>query len=219
MNIEAIRAATVAVTAAGQPYEVQTAAVDGTTFRVFANAPANLRELYRSSLAHADRDFYVYQDERYTFAEAWRQAARVARQLKSSGVAAGDRVGIAARNYPEWIFAFMGVTSIGAVAVAMNAWWSGEELEYGIEDSGLTVLFADAERLQRVLPLTAAKRLRLIAIRADEVAEAHPNVTTWDQFLGNAPDAMPETTIAPDSNATILYTSGSTAHPKGVLAT
>ena len=219
MNIEAIRAATARVTAHGQPYEVVEATIDGSSFRVFANAPANLRELYRSSLAHGDKDFYVYQDERCTFAEAWRQAARVARQLEHLGVSAGDRVGIAARNYPEWIFAFMGITSLGAVAVAMNAWWSGEELAYGIDDSGLTVLFADSERLQRVLPLPAAKRLKLIAIRADDVAQAHSNVVTWDQFIGNAPDTMPERDVAPDSNATILYTSGSTAHPKGVLAT
>jgi len=219
MNIEAIRAATARVTAHGQPYEVVEATIDGSSFRVFANAPANLRELYRSSLAHGDKDFYVYQNERCTFAEAWRQAARVARQLEHLGVSAGDRVGIAARNYPEWIFAFMGITSLGAVAVAMNAWWSGEELAYGIDDSGLTVLFADSERLQRVLPLPAAKRLKLIAIRADDVAQAHSNVVTWDQFIGNAPDTMPERDVAPDSNATILYTSGSTAHPKGVLAT
>jgi len=219
MNIEAIRAATARVTARGQPYEVVEATIDGSTYRVFANAPANLRELYRSSLVHGDKDFYVYQDERYTFAETWRQAARVARQLEGLGVSAGDRVGIAARNYPEWIFAFMGITSLGAVAVAINAWWSGEELAYGIDDSGLTVLFADAERLQRVLPLAAAKRLELIAIRADDVAQAHPNVVTWDRFIGHASDAMPEHEVAPDSNATILYTSGSTAHPKGVLAT
>ena len=219
MNIEAIRAATARVTARGQPYEVVEATIDGSTYRVFANAPANLRELYRSSLVHGDKDFYVYQDERYTFAETWRQAARVARQLEGLGVSAGDRVGIAARNYPEWIFAFMGITSLGAVAVAINAWWSSEELAYGIDDSGLTVLFADAERLQRVLPLAAAKRLELIAIRADDVAQAHPNVVTWDQFIGHASDAMPEHEVAPDSNATILYTSGSTAHPKGVLAT
>ena len=219
MNIEAIRAATARVTARGQPYEVVQATIDGSTFRVFAHAPPNLRELYRSSLVHGDKDFYVYQDERYTFAETWRQAARVARQLEGLGVSAGDRVGIAARNYPEWIFAFMGITSLGAVAVAINAWWSGEELAYGIDDSGLTVLFADAERLQRVLPLAAAKRLELIAIRADDVAQAHPNVMTWDQFIGHASDAMPEHEVAPDSNATILYTSGSTAHPKGVLAT
>jgi long-chain acyl-CoA synthetase len=61
-------------------------------------------------------------------------------------------VGIALRNYPEWISAFMGITSAGAIAVAMNVWWSGEELVYGIEDSGLDLLFVDRERRERVAP-------------------------------------------------------------------
>jgi long-chain acyl-CoA synthetase len=219
MSIEAIRAASARVTAAGQPYEVIPQTIDGVAFRVFKNAPANLRELYRSSLVHADKDFYVYQDERYTFDQSWRQAARVAHRLVDAGVKQGDRVGIAARNYPEWLFAFMGITSIGAVAVTMNAWWSSEELAYGIDDSGLEFLFADAERLERVLPLRATRKLRLIAIRADHVAAANRGVETWQQFVDGASEAMPEPNVAPDSNATILYTSGSTAHPKGVLAT
>ncbi len=193
--------------------------IDGVTFRVFKNAPSNLRELYRSSLVHADNDFYVYQGERYSFDESWRWAARVGNGLQSRGVKFGHRVGIAARNYPEWLFAFMGITSIGAVAVTMNAWWSSEELAYGIDDSGLTLLFADAERLQRVLPLQASRKLELIAIRAEGLASTHPNLTTWHQFMADAADVMPEPAIAADANATILYTSGSTAHPKGVLAT
>ena len=121
MDIEAIRAASMRVTAPGHPYEVIRERIDGVTFDVFKNAPANLRELYRSSLEHGHKDFYVFQDERYSFGETWRQAARAARGLLSAGIKANDRVGIAARNYPEWIFAFMGITSIGAVAVTMNA--------------------------------------------------------------------------------------------------
>jgi len=78
MIIEAIRAASAKVTAPGQPYEVVPQTIDGVAFRVFRNAPANLRELYRSSLVHADKDFYVYQNERYTFDASWRQAARTA---------------------------------------------------------------------------------------------------------------------------------------------
>ena len=194
MSIEAIRAASARVTAAGQPYEVIPQTIDGVAFRVFKNAPANLRELYRSSLVHADKDFYVYQDERYTFDQSWRQAARVAHRLVDAGVKQGDRVGIAARNYPEWLFAFMGITSIGAVAVTMNAWWSSEELAYGIDDSGLEFLFADAERLERVLPLCATRKLRLIAIRADHVAAANRGVETWQQFVDGASETMPERT-------------------------
>jgi acyl-CoA synthetase (AMP-forming)/AMP-acid ligase II len=218
VDIENIRAASARVTAPGQPYAVTGTTIDGVAFRVFANAPANLRELYRSSLTHGDKDFYVYQDERYSFGETWRQAASVARRLTALGVKPGDRVGIAARNYPEWIFAFMGITSIGAIAVAMNAWWSSEELAYGIDDSGLELMFADAERLERVLPLRESRKLTLIAIRADAVAAAHTDVQTWQQFAAGADDSMPDAPIAPDSDATILYTSGSTAHPKGVLA-
>ena len=138
--------------APGRPYEMTTVAVDGTAFCVFVNAPQNLRELYRSSLEFADRDFFVYQGERYSYRTGWRLAAQVANQLLARGIEPGDRVGIAMRNYPEWIWAFMGITSVGAIAVAMNAWWSGEELVYGIENSGLELLFVDGMIAHRDRP-------------------------------------------------------------------
>src|SRR5262245_14803720 len=183
MKIDLIRAAAARVTSAGQPYELIDAKIDGVGFRVFKNAPRNLLELYRASLVHGNRDFYVYQTERYSFGEAWRQAARVARRLQRFGIVPGDRVGIAARNYPEWVFAFMGITSICAVAVTMNAWWSAEELAYGVDDSGLKLVFADAERLERLAPLQASRGLELVAIRADQFASDHPGVTPWQEFV------------------------------------
>ena len=202
------------VTAAGQPYQTRTARIRGVDFTVFANAPANLRLLYASGLAFADGDFYVYQGERYTYRRMWELAAQCANQLNSHGVAPGDRVGIALRNYPEWIVAFLGITASGGVAVAMNAWWSGEELAYGVEDSGLKVLFADVERTQRLADQLPSLDVDLITVR-----HRHERLTTWEEFLAGASTVMPEPEIAPDDNATILYTSGSTAHPKGVLST
>ena len=209
-----LKAAVAAVTAAGQPYEARTMRIRGVDFTVFANAPTNLRALYESGLNHADKDFYVYRGERYTYRAMWERAAQCANRLIERGIEPGDRVGIALRNYPEWIAAFMGVTSMGAVAVAVNAWWSGEELVYGIEDSGLKLLFTDEERTERLLPYLDRLGVEIVTIR-----HARTGLTAWEDFIDGASTDMPTPDIAAEDNATILYTSGSTAHPKGVLST
>ena len=214
-NLQTELAAAVAqITAAGQPYETRVERIRDVDFTVFANAPENLRVLYESSLAHADKDFYVYQDERFTYQRMWDVAAQCANRLCERGIKPGDRVGIALRNYPEWIAAFMGITAIGAVAVAMNAWWSGEELLYGIDDSGMQLLFTDVERTERLVGRLADRTLELVTVR-----HQRPGMTSWEEFVGGAPTRMPTPPIQAEDNATILYTSGSTAHPKGVLST
>ena len=70
--------------------------------------------------------------------------------VEEYGITKGDRVAISMRNYPEWILAFEAITSIGAIAVAMNSLWKPDEMAYGLEDSGARVLFADEERLERL---------------------------------------------------------------------
>ena len=208
-----IAAAVARVTAAGQPYEARTERIRGVDFTVFVNAPENLRALYAQGLAHADDDFYVYDDERYTYQRMWDLAARCANRLTERGFAPGDRIGIALRNYPEWIAAFMGITSMGGIAVAMNAWWSSDELTYGIEDSGLKLLFTDVERTERLVDRVGELGVELVTVR-----HAYAGMATWEEFTAGASTTMPEPPIRPEDNATILYTSGSTAHPKGVLS-
>jgi long-chain acyl-CoA synthetase len=136
----------------GGSFEMAEADVGGVILPVFATAPRHLLELYQGGLAHGDGTFYVYEDERYTFNEAGDEVGRVMRALRSMGIQSGDRVGICMRNYPEWTFAFMAITSMGGVAVAMNAWWTGEEMIYGVEDSGLKTIFVDRERLELLSP-------------------------------------------------------------------
>ena len=213
-----------ALTRAGEPYEL--AMVDAATgpLKVFTNAPASLRELYAGNVS--DKTFIVYDDLRLTFAEAYHAAAGIAHVLVDDyGVAKGDRVAIAMRNYPEWVLAFCAITSIGAIAVAMNSLWQPEELEFGLVDSGAKVLFADQERLDRLAHCSSELEVRVIAVRptrpVSKAADLNELLAALDargHRPGNAWD-MPEAEIDPTDPATIFYTSGSTGHPKGVLST
>ncbi len=189
--------------------------IDGAALRLFRHAPANLGALYQSALDAGEKTFYVHQDERYTFADAWDQAGRVAAGLGALGLAPGDRVGISLRNYPEWIWSFMGITRLGAVAVAMNSWWTAEEMAYGIEDSGLGLLIVDRERLALLPP--APRPFKVVAVRTE--GNPTPGVLAWEDFTASQSDPGFAAPVGPQAPATLLYTSGSTAHPKGVLST
>jgi long-chain acyl-CoA synthetase len=214
-----------ALTAPGQPFELELLDVAGRTVRNFKHAPPSLRAMYELYLS--DLPFIAYDDERYTFREAWRAASRIGHLLvHDCGVAPRDRVAIAMRNYPEWMFAFTAITSIGAVAVAMNAHWQPDEMAHGLADSGASVLIADQERLDR---LVQAARLRplpvrhVLGVRATRLPDAAralaPAVDVLAAGAASGDVAMPAVGIAPDDLATLLYTSGSSGLAKGVPST
>ena len=160
-----------ALTAAGMRYALEDAIVLDRQVRVFVNAPASLRALYEAT--RSEQPFLIYQDERLTFAQAWAAASRIGHVLvHECAVRPGDRVAIAMRNYPEWVLAFCAITSIGAVAVAMNGHWQADELVYGLQDSGANVVLADAERLVRLSQpavRAALPQLQCLAVRTSEL--------------------------------------------------
>jgi long-chain acyl-CoA synthetase len=210
------------LTAAGSPFEMEEREIRGVRLRTWKKAPPSLRAVVELSRLHGEKTFVVYEDERLGFEAHYRAVATLATALvERFGIRKGDRVAIAMRNFPEWSISFFAAASAGAIVVPLNAWWTGEELEYGLADSGSVVLFADAERTGRLaehLPKLPGLR-QLIVARADEpIAPEH---LRFEDVLGTPPaDAkLPDVPLEPDDDATIFYTSGTTGRPKGALGT
>ncbi len=201
--------------APGAQFEIETVSVRGVPIRSYRQAPPSLRDVWLASTAFADRDYLVYENERWTYASAHGEVAAVAHWLQQQGVGSGDRVAIAMRNYPEWLLSYWATVSIGAAVVGMNAWWVGPEMVYGLNDAKPKVLIADAERLARLAPhRDEIPDCHIVAVRTEAQAEQTP----WaDLIAGKQP--LPEVAIDPDSDACVFYTSGTTGRPKGAQLT
>ncbi len=82
----------------GSPFATTTIEVRGVKLKAFASAPPNMRAIWEGSAAHADKDYLVYEDERFTYADVHAQVRKLAAHLVASGVHPGSRVAIAMRN-------------------------------------------------------------------------------------------------------------------------
>lgn len=202
------------LTGAGQPYELRRIDIGERSVVDFVNAPATLAELYADN--ESNETFLVYESERLTFAEVNAQARTIAAALRFRfGVHTGDRVAIAARNYPEWIVAFQAITSVGAIAVALNALWRPEEMAHALRDCGATVLFADEERLNRFDEIGGGIPIHRIAIRPATVRQG---VYEFNDLLEKTEPREFVADLTADDDAVIFFTSGSTGHPKGAVS-
>jgi long-chain acyl-CoA synthetase len=210
--------------APGTMFETTEVEVRGVPMKVFAAAPPSMRSVWELTGGYADRTYVVFEDERYTYAEIDARVRSLAHHLRDvHGVGSGDRVAIAMRNYPEWVIGYWAVLSTGAAVVGMNAWWTGAEMQYALDDSRPKVLIADGERVERVLPLLdelrATAPLHLITTRYD--GPLPDGADRWDDVVRpeDAPAGLPDAEIDPDDDATVFYTSGTTGFPKGAQLT
>jgi long-chain acyl-CoA synthetase len=212
------------LTAPGAQFASKEITVRGVPIRVFESELPSMRFVWELARGFGDRDYVVYEDERFTYAESDAIIRSLAHHLRDvHGVGAGDRVAIAMRNYPEWVFSYWAIVSLGAACVGMNAWWTTDEMKYGLADSAPKVLIADGERVERVLPvldeLRATAPLHLITVRYD--GELPADAARWTDVVdpATAPADLPAADIDPDDDACIFYTSGTTGFPKGAQLT
>jgi long-chain acyl-CoA synthetase len=204
------------LTGPGCPFEIVEEEVGGQKIKVFANTPVSLRERFDVARLHGDKTFLIYEDETWSFTETMKRVDEIADALVSRyDIKPGDRVAISMRNYPEWIMSFAAIVSVGGIAVCMNSWWKSEEVAYGLEDSGPKLFIADIERLQIAESALSRLNVRAMVVRHDG---ALPDGVDRMEDVLESGAAMPDVSVAPDDDATILYTSGTTGFPKGAVS-
>ncbi len=205
------------LTAPGAPFEVVTETVGGRPQKNFKNRERSLRDKIAACALRGETPCMVHGETRISYAGFARSVWGAARRLRDDhGFGKGDRLAVLSYNCPDWIVTLFGATSLGGIGVGLNGWWSAEELDYGLNDSGSKILVVDERLYPRVQPVL--ERVPSLE-RVFSIGDASPPGTLPVSELFDPCDEAPDTPIEEDDPWVILYTSGTTGRSKGCITT
>src|SRR5438270_281076 len=158
--------------------------------------------------------------ERYSYAELRRIAEHLGGWLQQSGIAAGSRCAILANNSPRWVAAYLGIMAAGGVAVPLDTAFKPEQVAKLLKDSGASLLFVDASHLETAKSAWSDIDVEPAALGRVFVIDSQPSAAqNLDAVLAKPVQPLAPLNAAPDDLAVLLYTSGTTSDPKGVMLT
>jgi fatty-acyl-CoA synthase len=180
-----------------------------------------LRFLRYAEQQYPRRTAVVCNENRYNYAEFADRARRLAGALVQKGVQPGDRVAFLCTNCHRLLEAYYGVLEAGAVLLPLNVRLSAAELGYILNDAGATTLFVE----RQFLPLVEAFRKDLKSVKTFVLLEGAPAGSwllpqNYEELLAAAtPHRADVAAVDENAIAELFYTSGTSAHPKGVMLT